>query len=266
MTLSDQVVVLNEGKVEQIGPPLDVYEVPDTSFVASFLGRPSMNLVRVNLETDDSAVRGLIPADRASLLTREVVLGFRLEAVEVGAPDQFAVSARLQLIERQSGQRVERGTLSPSIEVLWRIALALELQIGMLFDGLVTTGEGGSSAPDGSALRRPARAVRRDGRKTLGLAASHVRYELLSPDLQGKLEFVRMVVAPGHEMPSTNWSHQGEETILVLEGRAVLRYGDERFALDEGDAITFDSSVPHLLENPGDRPVVAISAATPPSF
>jgi ABC-type sugar transport system ATPase subunit len=106
MTLSDQVVVLNEGKVEQIGPPLDVYEVPDTSFVASFLGSPSMNLVRVNLETDDSAVRGLIPAHRASLLTREVVLGFRPEAVEVGAPDQFAVSARLQLIERLGPQDV----------------------------------------------------------------------------------------------------------------------------------------------------------------
>jgi uncharacterized cupin superfamily protein len=138
--------------------------------------------------------------------------------------------------------------------------------VGVLFDGVATTGEGGSSTPNGSALRRRARVVRRDARKTLGLAASHVRYELLSPDLQGKLEFVRMVVDPGHVMPSTGWSHDGEETILVLEGEAVFRYGDERFALDEGDAIPFDSSVPHLLENPGDRPLVAISAGTPPSF
>jgi ABC-type sugar transport system ATPase subunit len=65
-----------------------------------------MNLVRVNLETDASAVRGLILADRGPLLRGEIVLGFRPEAVEVGAPDQFAVPARLQLIERLGPQDV----------------------------------------------------------------------------------------------------------------------------------------------------------------
>ncbi len=167
--------------------------------------------------------------------------------------------ARRAGVSRSLVSQVERGGLSPSIEVLRRIALALELQVGMLFDGVEPGCDAGGSG-------RRARLVRRHARKVLSLPASHVHYELLSPDLQGKLEFVRMVVDPGAVMPSTGWSHGGEESILVLEGQAVFRYGDERFTLDEGDAITFDSSLPHLLENAGDGPVVAISAGTPPSF
>lgn len=47
MTLGDRLVVLNGGKVEQIGSPIDVYEHPETLFVAGFIGSPAMNLVPV---------------------------------------------------------------------------------------------------------------------------------------------------------------------------------------------------------------------------
>jgi len=49
MTMGDQVMVLNKGKIEQIGSPLELYNEPANSFVADFFGSPSINLINVNL-------------------------------------------------------------------------------------------------------------------------------------------------------------------------------------------------------------------------
>jgi multiple sugar transport system ATP-binding protein len=45
MTMADKIVVLNAGKVEQIGSPLELYSRPDNAFVAGFIGSPKMNFV-----------------------------------------------------------------------------------------------------------------------------------------------------------------------------------------------------------------------------
>jgi multiple sugar transport system ATP-binding protein len=45
MTLADRIVVLNEGRIEQVGAPLDLYRRPDNLFVAGFIGSPKMNLL-----------------------------------------------------------------------------------------------------------------------------------------------------------------------------------------------------------------------------
>ena len=44
MTMADQIVVLNGGKVEQVGAPMELYHRPATEFVASFIGSPAMNI------------------------------------------------------------------------------------------------------------------------------------------------------------------------------------------------------------------------------
>jgi ABC-type sugar transport system ATPase subunit len=50
MTLADRIVILNHGRIEQIGTPEDVYEAPATAFVAGFIGAPAMNLLPARLE------------------------------------------------------------------------------------------------------------------------------------------------------------------------------------------------------------------------
>ncbi|MBM3381324.1 MAG: sn-glycerol-3-phosphate ABC transporter ATP-binding protein UgpC [Betaproteobacteria bacterium] len=50
MTLADRIAVLNKGKVQQLGSPLDLYNTPVNTFVASFIGNPSMNFFKGNLE------------------------------------------------------------------------------------------------------------------------------------------------------------------------------------------------------------------------
>ncbi|WP_296597082.1 sn-glycerol-3-phosphate ABC transporter ATP-binding protein UgpC, partial [Roseibium sp.] len=50
MTLADRLVVLNGGNIEQIGAPIDVYDKPASTFVASFIGSPAMNLLKVKAD------------------------------------------------------------------------------------------------------------------------------------------------------------------------------------------------------------------------
>ena len=88
MTLADRIVVLNAGRIEQVGTPEDVYEAPATTFVASFIGAPPMNLLPGRVEAGEAGavavlsggVRLRLADDRAgSLAGRKVVVGVRPE-------------------------------------------------------------------------------------------------------------------------------------------------------------------------------------------
>src|SRR6188508_3538206 len=65
MTLADILVVMNGGQVEQIGNPLDIYQKPATTFVASFIGAPPMNLMRLRSDELQSQLGGDNRADEA---------------------------------------------------------------------------------------------------------------------------------------------------------------------------------------------------------
>ncbi len=85
MTLADKLVVMNAGGVEQVGAPLDIYEKPASTFVASFIGAPPMNLLPVTSNgsgyafADGSATMGT-----ASIGGQAAQIGFRPEDVVVG--------------------------------------------------------------------------------------------------------------------------------------------------------------------------------------
>jgi multiple sugar transport system ATP-binding protein len=57
MTLADRVVVMNGGRIEQIGAPNDLYHAPRTRFVAGFIGSPAMNFLPCRLEEADGSLR-----------------------------------------------------------------------------------------------------------------------------------------------------------------------------------------------------------------
>jgi multiple sugar transport system ATP-binding protein len=66
MTLADRVVVMNQGRIEQIGTPNDLYHHPATRFVAGFIGSPAMNFLPCRLE-DVAGQLNIRLADRLSL-------------------------------------------------------------------------------------------------------------------------------------------------------------------------------------------------------
>ncbi|MGQ5718533.1 ABC transporter ATP-binding protein [Pseudochrobactrum asaccharolyticum] len=57
MTLADRIVVLNAGRIEQVGAPMDLYNAPDNEFVAGFIGSPKMNFVDAAALNDSQAKR-----------------------------------------------------------------------------------------------------------------------------------------------------------------------------------------------------------------
>jgi len=91
MTMADTIVVMNGGRVEQIGTPLDLYDEPANLFVAGFIGSPAMNFLPGRLVAGASG-RGVQIADgclipvpgSGGLRDREVILGVRPEHFNIG--------------------------------------------------------------------------------------------------------------------------------------------------------------------------------------
>ena len=88
MTLGSRIVVLNQGVIQQIGTPAEIYERPANLFVADFMGSPPMNLVPAVHENGRLrfAGGGELPA-RAGLRTGDVVVGIRPESFTTGPGD-----------------------------------------------------------------------------------------------------------------------------------------------------------------------------------
>jgi len=102
MTLADRVVVLNNGNIEQVGTPLELYDRPANRFVAQFIGMPSINLVAAGaLPTFSELTGGRLPADGT--------LGIRPESLRVlsgvagrsgqGTAQGVSVAGRVELVE-----------------------------------------------------------------------------------------------------------------------------------------------------------------------
>jgi multiple sugar transport system ATP-binding protein len=77
MTLADRLVVMKEGKIEQVGSPIDVFNKPESTFVAEFIGSPQMNLVEMNVQKEsevlltsqDSVVKLNLPKKKSELFS-----------------------------------------------------------------------------------------------------------------------------------------------------------------------------------------------------
>ena len=90
MTMADKIVVMRDGRVEQVGAPLDLYDFPNNVFVAGFIGSPSMNFLRGKVVSEggarhfasDSGLRLPLP-DTSAADGAEVIYGIRPEHIGV---------------------------------------------------------------------------------------------------------------------------------------------------------------------------------------
>jgi multiple sugar transport system ATP-binding protein len=115
MTLADRIVLLRDGRIEQQGAPLDLFERPATLFVAGFLGSPRMNFVKGKLERTAEGSR--VKLGNGGPVLRlpqgsgpkvgegaDVVLGFRAEHVRRATADPVAdgqarVESEIELVQ-----------------------------------------------------------------------------------------------------------------------------------------------------------------------
>lgn len=106
MTMSDRIVLMRDGVVEQVGTPLELYEDPKTLFAAEFIGQPKINLLPLRWEAGGARLAGQpmrnIPAqvDGVPLFTSRATVGLRPEGFSSCEPgDPHALSGRIHLIE-----------------------------------------------------------------------------------------------------------------------------------------------------------------------
>ncbi|MFL5142272.1 MAG: sn-glycerol-3-phosphate import ATP-binding protein UgpC [Microvirga sp.] len=114
MTLSDKLVVMNAGRIEQIGTPADVYRRPATRFVATFIGSPPMNIMEGIVEGDGLVLvaGSLLPVtDMAPGLKPDsrVHVGIRPEDVRVSADGETAFRIDVDFIEELGATQLFHG-------------------------------------------------------------------------------------------------------------------------------------------------------------
>jgi len=111
MTLADLLIVMNGGRVEQVGSPAEIYRNPASTFVAGFMGAPAMNLVPATVRADGALAfdiapqLGLLEAPGLPVGTK-VTLGMRPEAIGISFDPSRGLPAVVDLVEELGGSRV----------------------------------------------------------------------------------------------------------------------------------------------------------------
>lgn len=137
MTMGQKIVVLRDGRVEQAGTPLDLYDLPDSIFVASFIGSPAINLIKAKISADaktlllqDGQSRLSIPGHYTDAGGRDVVVGVRpeyLQIVQHGTVD--ALPAKVHAVET-TGSDTTVICDSPVGQILVSSKSRSELRVG----------------------------------------------------------------------------------------------------------------------------------------
>ena len=151
LAMGDLIAVMQEGRLEQLGAPLEIYENPSNSFVAGFVGDPPMSLVRATLSDDRGKpalqlANRLLPMPDAlvalarSAPSRDVMVGLRPRHIILAPDGEGALSTsvyahemigrELQIMLALGDDLVRFRTREPL-----RVAIGDKLQIKLLLDG-----------------------------------------------------------------------------------------------------------------------------------
>ncbi len=113
MTLADRVVVLRDGRIEQHGSPLELYDRPANRFVAQFIGTPSMNVVPASGLPQLAALAG-------SAGHGDGFVGIRPEHVYLDAPQQNGLPATVDMVESLGVETLVYARLENNVQIVSR--------------------------------------------------------------------------------------------------------------------------------------------------
>lgn len=108
MTMADRIIVLNAGRIEQIGTPAEIYHRPASTFVASFMGAPPMNLLNANGAEGRVTLRTETVATKSNV-NGPVIVGIRPEDIEIG--ETCAIPFTVDIVEELGAHRLLHGQL-----------------------------------------------------------------------------------------------------------------------------------------------------------
>ncbi len=133
--------------------------------------------------------------------------------------------------------QIERNRVSPAIDTLLSLADVLDINPEFLFEEFRRS--------------RPVKIVRQEERRQR--KEDTVLYEELANPVEKNgsyaMESYMITIPPGEHTHHGSYGHLGQEVGFILEGKAIFKYENEEYVLDEGDSISFSSSAPHTLLN-----------------
>jgi len=111
MTLADRIVILNQGNIEQVGTPEEIYNDPANIFVAQFIGTPKMNILEIDEKNviSDNKIKLLgndIVFDNLKLNKSKHFVGIRPEHLKANQENQFTFNPEIELIENLGNEKI----------------------------------------------------------------------------------------------------------------------------------------------------------------
>jgi len=116
MTLADRMIVMNEGNVEHIGSPLEVYTKPKTLFTAQFIGSPAMNILKGDCKNNTVTFSNQSSLKTISKFNGKVNAGLRPEDFKID--ENGPIKLKVELVELVGSDTLIHGKLDGSDEIL----------------------------------------------------------------------------------------------------------------------------------------------------
>ncbi|HXV70395.1 MAG TPA: cupin domain-containing protein [Acidimicrobiia bacterium] len=177
----------------------------------------------------------------------------REERVKAGI-SQRELARRLGLSASLISQ-LESGLSKPSVGTLY----AIVTELGLSLDRVIRGEEFDSAQSSVQPTERKSPLVHPGERQVIDLA-SGVRWEELTAETEDGVDFLHAIYeVGGASTPDESlMRHHGREYGYIVSGQLGLQIGFQKYELNPGDSIAFDSTEPHRLYNRGDEPVHAI--------
>ncbi|MBU1713194.1 MAG: sn-glycerol-3-phosphate ABC transporter ATP-binding protein UgpC [Proteobacteria bacterium] len=127
MTLADRLIVMNAGKFDHVGTPMDVYERPATLFVAGFIGSPAMNIIPMELCPEGDAVKlpdgSWLPLAERLVNARNisVMVGMRPEHITLAEGERGAFRMPVELVEVLGADTLVHGPIDGENQLTIRL-------------------------------------------------------------------------------------------------------------------------------------------------
>ena len=118
MTLADRLAVINDGIIEQLGTPIEIYNNPKSLFVAGFIGSPQMNFLDGNLKNKTLSAEGFEIKDINSDFEGDVTLGIRPE--HLIQSDKSLINLKVELVEQLGSDNLVYGQLKNKNDFCYR--------------------------------------------------------------------------------------------------------------------------------------------------
>ena len=128
MTLGDRLAVINEGIIEQLGTPIDIYEKPESIFVGEFIGSPQMNFVNGTVNNNTFESKGFKINIDKKIDTTDAVLGFRAEHLQLKTDGE--ISLTIDIIEKLGADSIIYGKDKNGVTICYRENGNTKLNIG----------------------------------------------------------------------------------------------------------------------------------------